>query len=39
VKAFLSDRLNLAWVISGLLLVVVVLLVPNDPRRNRRPRP
>src|SRR3954451_6197982 len=30
VRAFLSDRLNLAWVISGLLLVAVVLLVPNE---------
>jgi hypothetical protein len=30
VKAFLSDRLNLAWVISGLLLVIVALLVPNE---------
>lgn len=28
-KKFLSDRLNLAWVISGLALVAVVLLVPN----------
>jgi hypothetical protein len=30
VKAFLSDRLNLAWLISGLALVAVLLLVPND---------
>jgi VIT1/CCC1 family predicted Fe2+/Mn2+ transporter len=30
VKTFLSDRLNLAWAISGLVLVAVLLLVPND---------
>ena len=29
-KAFLSDRLNRAWAISGLVLVAVLLLVPND---------
>jgi len=30
VKAFLSDRLNLAWAISGVLLVAALLLVPNE---------
>jgi hypothetical protein len=30
VKTFLSDRLNLAWVLSGLVLVAVLLLVPNE---------
>jgi hypothetical protein len=29
-RAFLSDRLNLAWVLSGVVLVVVLLLVPNE---------
>ena len=29
-KAFLSDRLNQAWLASGLLLVAVLVLVPND---------
>jgi hypothetical protein len=30
VKAFFSDRLNVAWVISGALLLAVLLLVPNE---------
>jgi hypothetical protein len=30
VKAFLSDRLNLAWVVSGLVLVAVLAFVPNE---------
>jgi Flp pilus assembly protein TadB len=30
VKAFLADRLNRAWLVSGLVLVAVLLLVPND---------
>ena len=29
-KAFLSDRLNLAWVVSGLVLVAVLAFVPNE---------
>ncbi len=29
-KNYLSDRLNLAWVISGVLLLAVLLLVPNE---------
>ena len=29
-RAFLGDRLNLAWLVSGLALVVVLLLVPNE---------
>jgi uncharacterized membrane protein HdeD (DUF308 family) len=30
VKAFLSDRLNTAWLASALVLAIVILLVPND---------
>jgi VIT1/CCC1 family predicted Fe2+/Mn2+ transporter len=29
-KTFLSDRLNLAWLVSGLVLVAVLLFVPNE---------
>jgi len=29
-RAFLSDRLNLAWVVSGLVLVAVLIFVPNE---------
>jgi Flp pilus assembly protein TadB len=30
VKTFLNDRLNAAWLVSGLVLVAVLLLVPNE---------
>jgi hypothetical protein len=30
VKAFFDDRLNVAWLVSGLVLVAVLLLVPNE---------
>jgi hypothetical protein len=30
VKAFFSDRLNVAWVTSGAVLALVLLLVPNE---------
>ena len=33
-KDWLSDRLNLAWVISGLALVLVIFLVPNEGAGN-----
>jgi hypothetical protein len=29
-KTFLSDRLNVAWLVSGLVLLAVLLLVPNE---------
>ena len=29
-KTFLEDRLNVAWLISALVLAAVLLLVPND---------
>ena len=29
-RAFLSDRLNAAWLASALVLAIVILLVPND---------
>ena len=29
-RAFLQDRLNLAWVLSGIALVLVLILVPNE---------
>jgi hypothetical protein len=29
-KAFLSDRLNRAWLVSGLVLVAVIAFVPNE---------
>ena len=29
-KAFLSDRLNLAWALSGVALVLVLIFVPNE---------
>jgi O-antigen ligase len=28
-KAFFGDRLNVAWVVSGLVLVAVIAFVPN----------
>jgi hypothetical protein len=30
VRAFLEDRLNLAWLVAGLVLVVVLIFVPNE---------
>jgi uncharacterized membrane protein HdeD (DUF308 family) len=30
VRAFLSDRLNVAWLASALVLAIVILLVPNE---------
>jgi uncharacterized membrane protein HdeD (DUF308 family) len=30
VKTFLSDRLNLAWVLSGIVLALVLIFVPNE---------
>jgi hypothetical protein len=30
VKAFLADRLNVAWLVSAVVLAAVLLLVPND---------
>jgi hypothetical protein len=29
-KTFLSDRLNRAWLVSGLVLVAVLVFVPNE---------
>jgi hypothetical protein len=29
-KSFFSDRLNVAWVASGAVLALVLLLVPNE---------
>jgi Flp pilus assembly protein TadB len=29
-RAFLSDRLNATWLVSGVVLVVMLILVPND---------
>ena len=29
-RAFLSDRLNVAWVASALAVALVILLVPNE---------
>jgi VIT1/CCC1 family predicted Fe2+/Mn2+ transporter len=29
-KTFLSDRLNVAWLVSGLVLVAVLVFVPNE---------
>ena len=29
-RAFLADRLNRAWLASGVLLVVVLVFVPNE---------
>jgi hypothetical protein len=30
VNAFFSDRLNVAWLVSALVLAAVLLLVPNE---------
>ena len=29
-RAFLEDRLNLAWVLSGIALALVLIFVPNE---------
>lgn len=30
IRSFLSDRLNVAWVLSGLALAAVLVFVPNE---------
>jgi hypothetical protein len=29
-RAFFNDRLNVAWLVSAVVLVLVIVLVPND---------